>query len=68
MSRPRLPVRALFPPPLPPGVPGDRGLVPQGGQFQRLWGQRIVLAGGPAAIMLQIAHPLVGAGVVQHSD
>ena len=68
VSRPRLPLSACFPPAPPPGRPGDPGLVEQGGPFQRLWGDRLVLVGGPAAILLQIAHPLVGAGVTRHSD
>ncbi|WP_146099363.1 oxygenase MpaB family protein [Kineococcus xinjiangensis] len=68
MSRPRMPLRAAFPPPLPPGRAGDPGVVEPDGPFQRLWGDRLALMGGPAAILLQIAHPLVGAGVVEHSD
>nr|WP_276611099.1 oxygenase MpaB family protein [Kineococcus siccus] len=30
-------------------------------------GERAVLLGGPAAVLLQVAHPLVAAGVAQHS-
>jgi uncharacterized protein (DUF2236 family) len=30
--------------------------------------ERILLAGGPAALLLQVAHPLIAAGVAEHSD
>lgn len=64
----RLPVRACFPPAQPLGEPGAPGVIRQGGIFQRLWGDRVVLVGGPAAILLQVAHPLVAAGIAAHSD
>ncbi|MEZ0491391.1 oxygenase MpaB family protein [Kineococcus sp. TBRC 1896] len=57
---------ALFPPPPGPGVPGDPGVCP-GEQFRRVTGERVTVLGGPAAILLQIAHPLVGEGVAVHS-
>lgn len=31
-------------------------------------GEAILIAGGPRAILLQLAHPVVGAGVSRHSD
>lgn len=34
----------------------------------RIARERALLAGGPAALMLQVAHPLVAAGVAAHSD
>jgi uncharacterized protein (DUF2236 family) len=33
----------------------------------RVGRERVLLAGGPAAVLLQIAHPLVAAGVADHS-
>ncbi len=30
--------------------------------------ERVLLAAGPAALLLQLAHPLVAAGVAEHSD
>lgn len=64
---PRLPLRAAFPPPPGPGVPGDPGACP-GPQFRRVVAERATLLGGPAAILLQVAHPLVAEGVAVHSD
>lgn len=57
----------LLPPP-PPGRPGDPGLFGPGSQAWRIGRERVVLAGGPAALLLQVAHPLVAAGVGEHSD
>jgi uncharacterized protein (DUF2236 family) len=34
----------------------------------RIGRERLLLAGGAAALLLQIAHPLVAAGVAEHSD
>ncbi len=34
----------------------------------RIGRERVLLAGGPAALLLQIAHPLIAAGVSDHSD
>ncbi|RZS79994.1 uncharacterized protein (DUF2236 family) [Motilibacter rhizosphaerae] len=68
MGDPRLPLRAMFPPAPPLGVRGDPGVIRPYGVAQRLAGDRLVLAGGPAAVLLQVAHPLVGAGVALHSD
>ncbi|WP_432492709.1 oxygenase MpaB family protein [Kineococcus gypseus] len=38
------------------------------GTFQRVTAERAVVLGGPAAILLQVAHPLVAQGVAVHSD
>ncbi|WP_432562337.1 oxygenase MpaB family protein [Kineococcus sp. SYSU DK003] len=65
---PRLPLSAVFPPPPGPGVPGDPGVCPPGGPFRRVHAERAVVLGGPAAILLQVAHPLVAEGVAVHSD
>lgn len=64
----RHPLSRFFPPPLPPGVPGDPGVFGPGSAAWRVTRQRVVLAGGPAALLLQVAHPLVAAGVAEHSD
>ena len=50
------------------GTPGDPGLIGPDGQGWRVARERVVLAGGPAALLLQLAHPLVAAGVADHSD
>ncbi|MEZ0165362.1 oxygenase MpaB family protein [Kineococcus sp. LSe6-4] len=63
---PRVPVGALFPPAPGAGLPGDPGPCP-GPQFRRVTGERVTVLGGPAAILLQIAHPLVAEGVAVHS-
>ena len=69
MSRlPRLPLSAALPPPPSAGVAGDPGVCRPGGQFRRVSAERAVLLGGPAAILLQVAHPLVAEGVAVHSD
>jgi uncharacterized protein (DUF2236 family) len=38
------------------------------GPVWRIVREKAILAGGPAALLLQVAHPLVAAGVVNHSD
>jgi uncharacterized protein (DUF2236 family) len=38
-----------------------------GEQFRRVTAERVTVLGGPAAILLQIAHPLVAEGVAVHS-
>ncbi|MEA2704092.1 MAG: hypothetical protein QOD63_2037, partial [Actinomycetota bacterium] len=50
------------------GTPGDPGLIGPDGQVWRVAREKIVLAGGPAALLLQLAHPLVAAGVADHSE
>lgn len=50
-----------------PGAAGDPGLFGPGSTAWRIARERTVLAGGPAALLLQVAHPLVGEGVRAHS-
>jgi uncharacterized protein (DUF2236 family) len=50
------------------GRRGDPGLFGPGSAVWRIGRERVLLAGGPAALLLQIAHPLVAAGVAAHSD
>ncbi len=50
------------------GTPGDPGLIGPEGQVWRVAREKVVLAGGPAALLLQLAHPLVAAGVADHSE
>ncbi|PRY11150.1 oxygenase MpaB family protein [Kineococcus rhizosphaerae] len=64
---PRVPLSAAFPPAPAPGVPGDPGVCP-GEQFRRVTAERATVLGGPAAILMQVAHPLVAEGVAVHSD
>jgi uncharacterized protein (DUF2236 family) len=54
-------------PPLPPGEPGDPGLFGPTSIVWRIGRERVLMAGGQAALLLQLAHPLVAAGVVEHS-
>ena len=63
-----LPLSAFFPPPPSAGQPGDPGLFGPGSAAWRIGRERVLLAGGPAALLLQVAHPLVAAGVAAHSD
>ena len=51
----------------PPGIPGDPGLFGPGSEVWRVGRERVLLLGGPAALLLQLAHPLVAAGVAEHS-
>ncbi|MDP9398691.1 MAG: oxygenase MpaB family protein, partial [Actinomycetota bacterium] len=60
--------RSLFPPAPAPGVPGDPGLFGPASTAWSVLRERVVLLGGPAALLLQVAHPLVAAGVAEHSD
>jgi uncharacterized protein (DUF2236 family) len=62
-TRPR-----LLPDRLPPGIPGDPGWFGPGSQVWRVWREKLLLLGGPAALLLQLAHPLVAAGVAAHSS
>ncbi|WP_298457072.1 oxygenase MpaB family protein [uncultured Cellulomonas sp.] len=58
----------FFPPAPSPGHPGDPGLFGPGSAAWRIGRERLLLAAGPAALLLQVAHPLVAAGVAAHSD
>ncbi|MDP8957238.1 MAG: DUF2236 domain-containing protein [Actinomycetota bacterium] len=55
-------------PPLTPGTPGDPGLFGPESWTWRIGRERLLLLGGPAALLLQVAHPLIAAGVADHSD
>lgn len=54
-------------PPLEEGLAGDPGLFGPASEVWRVGRERILLLGGPAALMLQLAHPLIAAGVASHS-
>ena len=47
---------------------GDAGLFGPGTVIWRVNREGVLLAGGGAALILQVAHPLVAAGVAQHSN
>jgi uncharacterized protein (DUF2236 family) len=55
-------------PPLPSGTPGDPGLTGPGSVTWHLSRERVVPLGGLSALLLQLAHPLVAAGVAEHSS
>ena len=55
-------------PPLPAGTPGDPGLTGPGSVTWRISRERVVPLGGLSALLLQLAHPLVAAGVADHSS
>lgn len=57
----------FFPPAPAPGAPGDPGIFGPGSAVWRISRERIIFAGGPAALLLQVAHPLVAEGVRAHS-
>jgi uncharacterized protein (DUF2236 family) len=61
------PVRRWLPGP-GPGRPGDPGLFPPGTVARRVNGETALLLAGPRALLMQLAHPLVAAGVADHSD
>lgn len=54
-------------PPLGSGRGGDPGLFGPGSEVWRIGRERALLLGGGAALLLQISHPLVAAGVSAHS-
>src|SRR5438093_7825050 len=60
--------RLGVPSPPPGGTAGDPGLFGPASMLWRVGRERVLLAGGPAALLLQLAHPLVAAGVAAHSD
>jgi uncharacterized protein (DUF2236 family) len=49
-------------------VAPDAGLFAPGSVFRRVNRETVLLLGGPRALLLQLAHPLVAAGVAAHSD
>jgi uncharacterized protein (DUF2236 family) len=49
-------------------VTADRGLFGPGSISWRIDREALVLAGGTCALLMQLAHPSVAAGVAQHSD
>lgn len=51
-----------------PGAPSDPGLFGPASEAWRVGRERVLLAAGPAGLLLQLAHPPVAAGVAQHSD
>jgi uncharacterized protein (DUF2236 family) len=46
----------------------DAGILPRDSVARRLNRESFLLFGGTAALLLQVAHPLVAAGVSEHSD
>ncbi|MGH2499119.1 MAG: oxygenase MpaB family protein, partial [Candidatus Limnocylindria bacterium] len=46
----------------------DGGILPRGSVARRVDRELFLLLGGSAALLMQLAHPLVAAGVAQHSD
>lgn len=50
------------------GDPADPGLFGPGSAAWRIDAEMVVLAGGTCALLMQLAHPAVAAGVAQHSD
>lgn len=68
LSRLRTEVGRFLPSPPGPGLPGDPGLFGPGTAAWRTGRERTLLLAGPAALLLQVAHPLVAAGVSAHSD
>ena len=68
LTRLRSRVGAFLPAPPAAGAPGDPGLFGPGTAAWRIGRERALLLAGPAALLLQVAHPLVGVGVAAHSD
>jgi uncharacterized protein (DUF2236 family) len=50
------------------GIAGDPGWFGPGSVVWQVWRERLLLVGGPAAVLLQVAHPLIAAGVAAHSS
>ena len=57
-----------FPAALEPGRPGDPGLFGPDSVAWRVNGEVVLLVGAGRALLMQLAHPAVAAGVVEHSD
>ncbi|MHA7280844.1 oxygenase MpaB family protein [Arthrobacter sp. MDT2-2] len=57
----------FFPQAPAPGRTGDPGIFGPGSAAWRIARERAIFAGGPAALLLQLAHPLVAEGVRAHS-
>ena len=54
---------------LPGGAPsGAAGLFAEGSWLRRVSGEGAVLFGGGCALLMEVAHPLVAAGVAEHSN
>src|SRR5439155_10340847 len=51
--------RRIGVPPPEPGEPGDPGLFGSGSTVWRIGRERALLLGGPAGLLMQIAHPLL---------
>ncbi len=49
-------------------LPGQRGLFTDGSMIRRIGQEALPLLGGGRAVLLQLAHPLVAAGVGDHSN
>jgi len=64
----RLRLRALLPAPPPPGRPGDPGVIEPRDALWPVLAERLLLLGGPTALLLQAAHPLVAEAVAAESD
>lgn len=47
--------------------PPEEGLFRRGSWLRRISGEQVLLFGGGRALLLEIAHPLVAAGVAEHS-
>lgn len=58
----------FLPPPPAAGRAGDLGLYGPDSPAWRVARERLIVFGGPAALLLQVAHPLVAEGVRAHSD
>jgi uncharacterized protein (DUF2236 family) len=54
-------------PPLPPGKTGDAGIIGPDTLYWTIASERMLVLGGLSAVLLQVAHPMVGAGVADHS-
>jgi len=51
-----------------PSIPPEVGLFREEGWLRRVSREPVVLFGGARALLLEVAHPLVAAGVAEHSD